>query len=87
MVLDGASSNLAMVKELSGYGRGTYGVQQDQGDPHAVQPWFRNPVYREEMIYMIICPTHQVHMFNNIVMYLYMHIELFFLLDIQTYMI
>jgi hypothetical protein len=60
VVMDGASSNLAMVKELSGHGRGTYNVKPDQDDPHAVKPWFRNPVYRDEMIYMIICPSHQV---------------------------
>ena len=58
--MDGASTNLAMVKELSGHGRGTYGVKNDQADPHAITPWFQNPLFTAEMIYMIICPTHQV---------------------------
>ena len=60
VVLDGASSNLAMVKELSGHGRGTYGVNHNQADPYSVEPWFQNLLYRDEMIYMIICPTHQM---------------------------
>ena len=60
VVLDGASTNLAMVKELSGHGRGTYGVKEDEPDPHQVKPWFENPLYPDVQIYMIICPTHQV---------------------------
>ena len=33
---------------------------KNQNDPHAVAPWFQNPLHPEEQIYMIICPTHQV---------------------------
>ena len=63
LVMDGASTNLAMVKELSGHGRGTYGVNQNQPDRHEVKPWFENPIYQDDKIYMIICPTHQVRPF------------------------
>ena len=61
--MDGASSNLAMIKEVSGHGRGTYGVNEGADDPHKVTPWYPNPLSPDEMIYMIICPTHQVCFF------------------------
>ena len=67
IILDGASSNLAMIKELCGHGRGVFGSNNEQRDPHAIQPWFTNPAHPEEDIFMIICPTHQVkkYMYNN----------------------
>jgi hypothetical protein len=60
VVLDGASSNLAMVKNLSGYGKGAFSLYEDQEESHLVRPWFPNPLVPDARIYMIICPTHQV---------------------------
>ena len=60
VVLDGASTNLAMIKILSGAKKGAYGLDFDQEDPHEVQPSFANPINPEEKIHFIICPTHQV---------------------------
>ena len=60
VVLDGASTNLSMIKVLSGFGKGAYGLDLEQDDPHAVSPWFANPLYPQNIIYFVICPTHQV---------------------------
>ena len=59
IVLDGASSNLSMVKTLAGYPKGAFKFDDDD-DPYAVCPRFENPVFEGEYIYMIICPTHEM---------------------------
>ncbi len=50
-----------MIKMLSGYGKGAYGLDRTAADPHEVKPWFPNPEHAGEIIHMIICPTHQVN--------------------------
>lgn len=77
MVLDGASSNMAMVKLLSGYNKGAFGIDNTQDDPHAVQPWFPNPQHPDQNIYFVICPTHQV--LNDFLFTVIIYISLFFL--------
>ena len=57
LVMDGANTNLAMIKLLSGHNKGAYGIKQDQEDPHRVWPSFTNPQHGDK-IHMIICPTH-----------------------------
>jgi hypothetical protein len=62
--MDGASTNLAMIKMMSGHAKGAYGIREGEEDPHRVWPSFKNPLHGDN-IYMIICPTHQVLCFEN----------------------
>ena len=57
--MDGASTNLAMIKLLSGNGKGAYGIDDKNEDPFRVWPKFPNPIHDTD-IHLIICPTHQV---------------------------
>ena len=59
LVMDGASSNLSMIKSLAGYPKGAFGMRDD-ADPYAVVPRFENPLFEGEHVYMIICPTHEM---------------------------
>ena len=59
--MDGASTNLAMIKVLSGQDKGAYGIDKNRQDPHEVTPWFVNPQHPNDNIVFIICPTHQVN--------------------------
>ena len=58
--MDGASTNLSMLKVMSDNTRGAYGLREDLADPHHVSPWFPNPIFPDRKIHFVICPTHQV---------------------------
>lgn len=78
MVLDGASSNLSMIKTLAGYPKGAFCLGNG-ADPYAVCPRFENPLFEGEHIYMIICPTHEVCWTINILPQFYAAIKYHFL--------
>ncbi len=74
IVCDGASSNMATIKQLTGFGSGAYGVQDENApilcdvdiastprgtNTHEVKAWFLNP-HTNEKVYTLICPSHQV---------------------------
>jgi len=58
LVCDGAATNLAALKATHGC-YGMYGVS-DGPDPYKVKPWFINPCDPPNLIYWLICPSHQV---------------------------
>ena len=58
IVVDGASSNLSMIRLLMGK-VGVFGTTTDSDDPHKISPSFRNP-FTGENIHIVICPSHQV---------------------------
>ncbi|XP_074647588.1 uncharacterized protein LOC141903374 [Tubulanus polymorphus] len=60
VVTDGASTNLSMIKTLSGYPHGAFGLKDAQEDRHKVEPWMMNPHEPEKKIYFVICPSHQL---------------------------
>ena len=60
LVADGASTNLSMIKALTGYGHGAYGINRDENDPHKIKASFPNPHRPDHNIFAIICPTHQM---------------------------
>ena len=51
LVCDGASSNLSLLKVLSGFSEDT--------DSSCQKPWFFSP-YDGEKVFLIVCPSHQV---------------------------
>ncbi len=68
IVCDGASSNMATIKQLTGFGSGPYGAQEapimcddiaSTPHSHEVKAWFLNP-HTNEKVYTLICPSHQV---------------------------
>ena len=60
VVCDGASSNLAAIKLITGGQRGAYSVSADALDKHRVQPCFKNPFDPEIDTFFVICPSHQM---------------------------
>jgi len=59
LMCDGASSNLAVIKMSHGCS-GAYSVKEDQDDIFEIKPWMLNPFHPPDLIYWMICPTHQV---------------------------
>ena len=61
LVCDGASCNLALLKQLCGV-RGMYGTpdNEEEGGVGHVPSSFTNP-YSSGKMYVIVCPSHQVH--------------------------
>lgn len=75
IVCDGASSNLTMIKATHGH-FGTYPILSGKNipiliyiipiitieneDPYEVSPYMLNPFDPPNLIYWLICPTHQV---------------------------
>ena len=66
IVCDGASSNLAAIKILTGFGCGAYGNQPLNSSPdiHWIQPWFLNP-FTNKKVFILICPSHQVCLYMS----------------------
>ena len=59
IVLDGACSNLTMIKIWSEGKKEAYGIRADAEDKHAVKPWFIDS-YNGKKVYFVICPSHMV---------------------------
>ncbi|XP_019853621.1 PREDICTED: uncharacterized protein LOC109582964 [Amphimedon queenslandica] len=59
LVCDGASSNLTMLKATHGH-FGVYSISNEGDDPFTVQPVMINPFDPPNLIYWLICPTHQL---------------------------
>ena len=59
IVLDGASSNLSMIKLWTERRKGAYSVREQGEDKHLVKPWFTDP-FNSRKVYFTICPSHQV---------------------------
>ena len=66
LICDGASTNLPAAKATHGHTGGAYGVQPGQIDPFEVKPFFVNPFDPPNLIYWLICPSHQVCVINAI---------------------
>lgn len=60
IVLDGASSNLSLIKLWSERKKGAYGIEPKSNDIHEVKPWFTDH-FNGRNVYFIICPSHMVH--------------------------
>ncbi len=58
LILDGASSNLSLVKLCFGV-KGVFGLHGSGQDKHKVPMSFSNP-FSGEQVFVIICPSHQV---------------------------
>ncbi len=58
LILDGASSNLSMLKLLLGV-RGVFGHRETGDDCHKVTASFLNP-FSGDKVFLMICPSHQV---------------------------
>ena len=58
LVVDGASTNLTMLKLLLGH-QGAFGHNNSQQDRHMIPVSFNNPFSGEDL-FVTICPTHQV---------------------------
>ena len=59
IVVDGASSNLSMIKLWTERIKGAYSTRDGTEDKHLVKPWFIDP-FNGHKVYFIICPSHQV---------------------------
>lgn len=61
LVCDGCPANLTTIKTSHGFS-GAYSVlpADSTGDQYAIKPWFINPFNPPNLIYWMICPTHQV---------------------------
>ena len=59
IIVDGASSNLSMIKLWTERKKGVYGTREGTQDKHMVKPWFIDP-FNGQRVYFIICPSHQV---------------------------
>lgn len=60
LLCDGASSNLSVIKLLTGFGSGAFGIRSnEQGNKHLVGTSFINP-YDNKKTFTLICPSHQV---------------------------
>ena len=65
VVCDGASSNLTALKTTTG-SLGAYGACTASNERCAIpSPKFENPFNPPNMIYWVICPSHQVHIHTN----------------------
>ena len=61
IVVDGASSNLSMIKLWTERIKGAYSTRDGTEDKHLVKPWFIDPFNgHDHKVYFIICPSHQV---------------------------
>ncbi|XP_014671922.1 PREDICTED: uncharacterized protein LOC106812541 [Priapulus caudatus] len=61
IVCDGASTNLATIKNVTGAGKGPYGMSdQPVPNPHDVSSWFWNWFQPDIPVFWIICPSHQL---------------------------
>ena len=63
LVCDGCPANLTAIK-ISHGSSGAYSVlpADTTGDKYKIEPWFVNPFIPPNLIYWMICPTHQVWM-------------------------
>ena len=59
IIVDGASSNLSMIKLWTEKRKGAYSVRDEAEDKHLVKPWFVDS-FNGHKVYFIICPSHQV---------------------------
>ena len=66
LVCDGASSNAATIKVSHGH-LGAYSVKQNDNDVFEVEPWMINPFNPPHHIFWLICPSHQVRIFEAFV--------------------
>jgi len=64
LVWDGCPVNLTMIKLSHGFS-GAYSVlpADSTGDQFAIKAWFVNPYNPPNLIYWMICPTHQVRQY------------------------
>ena len=58
-VVNGASSNLSMIKIWTAGDTSAYGVAQYGADKHYVKTWFVD-AFNGQKVFCIICPSHQV---------------------------
>ena len=58
LILDGATSNLSMIKLLMGV-KGVFGHNDHHEERHRISPCIRNP-FTGQNIHVMICPSHQV---------------------------
>uniref|UniRef100_A0A1X7U1I9 Uncharacterized protein n=1 Tax=Amphimedon queenslandica TaxID=400682 RepID=A0A1X7U1I9_AMPQE len=56
---DGASTNLSLIKASHGTS-GVYPILKGERDPYAVEPCMMNPFNPPNLIFWVICPTHQL---------------------------
>lgn len=61
IVCDGASTNLTTIKYTSGSHSGAYGSDSSQSGYPVPAPCFENPFNPPNLIYWIVCPSHQVN--------------------------
>jgi len=60
LVCDGCAANLTAIKAVHGES-GAYSILDDDvTDRYEVKPWFKNPYCPPDIIFWMICPTHQV---------------------------
>ena len=60
LVCDGSAANLTTIKTTHGCS-GAYSVLSDvAGDKYEIKPWMINPFRPPDLIYWMVCPTHQV---------------------------
>ena len=61
LICDGCPANLTTIKLSHGFS-GAYSVlpADSTGDHYEIKPWFTNPYNPPDLIYWMICPTHQV---------------------------
>lgn len=66
LVCDGCAANLTTIKATHGQ-CGTYSLSDDPTttDKFEIKPWFINPFSPPDLIFWMICPTHQVAMYNS----------------------
>ena len=61
LVCDGCAANLTTIKSTHGV-TGAYSLLDDcTTDKFEIKPWFINPFSPPDLVYWMICPTHQVH--------------------------
>ena len=72
LVCDGASSNLALLKQLCVRGMYRTPANEEDGGVGQVPSSFRNP-YSSGKVYVIVCPSHQVHMYTCSCTYTIVH--------------
>lgn len=63
LVCDGGSANISVIKASHGC-QGTYSLKEDAEDKFEVEPWIINPFNPPNLIFWLICPSHQVRTFN-----------------------
>lgn len=68
LLCDGASSNLSLIKILCGF--------DDSKESTVARPWFISPLDGKQ-VFLIICPSHQVWRFINILCIIASHYTLY----------